>query len=78
MVEITLRDLDLKDALIGYLKSQAAYNKAAVERMEEDREMMAKRMAVMDEIKSQMGGAGGFVDLGQLLDDSDDDEGGEL
>ena len=76
-MEINLNPAQLTVALIDYLTSQTNYNKAAISRMQKEEEMMAKRMEMIEEIKGQMSGAmpgpNGYIDLGALLDDEEDD-----
>ena len=76
-MEINLNPLRLTEALIEYLTSQTEYNRAAISRMQKEEEMMAKRMEMIEEIKGQMTGAmpgpTGYIDLGALLDDEEDD-----
>ena len=74
-MEINIHPYELTQALIAYLKSQVAYNEAAVQRMAYETEIQKERQAMMDMVKKELSGGSGGVNLGDLLDPSNDDEG---
>jgi len=64
---------DLKDAVLAYLKSQTNYNTAAVARMEYETKLQEQRLEAMEKLKETLAAGSGAINLGDLLDPSDDD-----
>lgn len=62
------------EALIGYLKSQTAFNEAAIQRMADDRRQQAKREEMLEELKKQMQAGPSVLGLGDLLGPDEEDE----